>query len=1310
MKCIVVIDNRATNSEGRMLWLVLLSGAVLVALLWATAASGATAYYSFTGVGVETQSFLFDVESNLNSPDPFSMRTWHYHGGMNVAGEIIAGGGINPILRLFTGEKTLIAVDDDIDRSGADPNYDAELTWGSAAYRPTEVPLPNPLRRGSYRLELASLGSVGDGHWAIDLVSDATKFTLTGIGYENPVISWLVVGSDDPNFPAHLELSSGSNISRLIIGNTGGATADLSGSHGFAGVDIGFDPGSVGTLTLFDAGYVEAYSFGTPIGYFGEGHLTVREASEFHCDYGMVLGSEVGSVGNLTITGTNSQVDPKSITIGQRGTGFLRVEDHGKLNTSAGIFGTAIDTVAAMGGSSGTIDVDGNDSLWSSGTLYVGYGGQGIIHVINGGKIDTSGDAYIARTASAAASSVTVSGMSPQLTKATWDISNDLYIAGDQTGPSSAPFSKLAINPGGWVDVAGTTTVWSGGGSLELLGGEMETGALVVKPGATFTHTDGTLTVSGGTFDPGTTPYEIDGADALDLPVVKLANQATASIWTSSGSFNVGDDRRGRLEILSGSEVDLPHTSYPGLGVHIGQWSGGDGEVLVDGQGSQLTTPEGLYVGVQGRGVLQISGGGLVHVSSSQNIGDSSGSVGLVEVSGKDQNGTPSTLIAPGLVVGYEGHGTMSISGGALANTWLGARIAAHPAASGSSATVMDAGTLWDITGPLFVGGDYTNVGGTGALTIANGGQVTAESVKVWQPGTIELNNGGINSGGLELAGGTLRGDGDVSILSGQLTNAGIMAPGLSAGVLNINGDYVQDAAGTLDIEISGPALYQIDRLQVSGNATLGGLLDVSLIVPAGGSDVFMPSAGQTYAILTAASLGGTEFATESLPDLIGGLYFDVLYSRDTVTLAVLGVVGDYNLNGVVDAADYTVWRDTLGSTTDLRANGDDTGASAGVIDGADYLAWKTHFGIAAGSGAGAIPATSAVVEAAIPEPATGRLLLTLAAILAMANARRCWVVRFLVVAACWAALWNAPQGADAALTGHCYNGWSIVDGLIDFIAAANVADREDPNLDYWDGSPYHTWRIVPGSNSNFGVEWVGFVRVDLPGQYGFGTISDDGSQVWIDDALIVDNSELQWYDWEDNISEGDTPGASFPPLMLAAGFHSIRVRWYEQYSFSGIELWWLTPGAGTSDIPYYGENFHGINPTYNPNTNWAIVPASHLFTAIPALVGDYNSNGVVDAADYTVWRDTLGSITDLRANGDDTGASAGLIDQADFAIWKSHFGATASGSGAGASSLAATNSARAGVPEPATSWILLFALGCQGIARHMQFARHIID
>jgi hypothetical protein len=78
-----------------------------------------------------------------------------------------------------------------------------------------------------------------------------------------------------------------------------------------------------------------------------------------------------------------------------------------------------------------------------------------------------------------------------------------------------------------------------------------------------------------------------------------------------------------------------------------------------------------------------------------------------------------------------------------------------------------------------------------------------------------------------------------------------------------------------------------------------------------------------------------------------------------------------------------------------------------------------------------------------------------------------------------------------------------------------------------------------------------------------------------------------------------------------------------------------------------------------------------------PTLVGDYNGDGKVDAADYTVWRDTFGSTTDLRANGDNDGASQGVIDQADYLAWSQNFGATLA-PGAGAS-----------VPEPASACVL---------------------
>ncbi|HEY4234053.1 MAG TPA: alkaline phosphatase family protein [Lacipirellulaceae bacterium] len=56
------------------------------------------------------------------------------------------------------------------------------------------------------------------------------------------------------------------------------------------------------------------------------------------------------------------------------------------------------------------------------------------------------------------------------------------------------------------------------------------------------------------------------------------------------------------------------------------------------------------------------------------------------------------------------------------------------------------------------------------------------------------------------------------------------------------------------------------------------------------------------------------------------------------------------------------------------------------------------------------------------------------------------------------------------------------------------------------------------------------------------------------------------------------------------------------------------------------------------------------------ALVGDYNHDGHVDAADYTIWQDTKGSTTDLRADGN----GDGVVDQLDYDLWKADFNATA--------------------------------------------------
>jgi hypothetical protein len=62
-------------------------------------------------------------------------------------------------------------------------------------------------------------------------------------------------------------------------------------------------------------------------------------------------------------------------------------------------------------------------------------------------------------------------------------------------------------------------------------------------------------------------------------------------------------------------------------------------------------------------------------------------------------------------------------------------------------------------------------------------------------------------------------------------------------------------------------------------------------------------------------------------------------------------------------------------------------------------------------------------------------------------------------------------------------------------------------------------------------------------------------------------------------------------------------------------------------------------------------------FSGGEGLLGDYNNDRTINAADYTIWRDTLGSDEDFRANGNNEGASEDFIDMADYDTWKAGFG-----------------------------------------------------
>jgi hypothetical protein len=71
------------------------------------------------------------------------------------------------------------------------------------------------------------------------------------------------------------------------------------------------------------------------------------------------------------------------------------------------------------------------------------------------------------------------------------------------------------------------------------------------------------------------------------------------------------------------------------------------------------------------------------------------------------------------------------------------------------------------------------------------------------------------------------------------------------------------------------------------------------------------------------------------------------------------------------------VWRDNLGTNFDLNGSGDETGGSTGVVDEADYTLWKQHYG---DSNLG--PGGGGVTQSAVPESTTLTTSLMIAVVL----------------------------------------------------------------------------------------------------------------------------------------------------------------------------------------------------------------------------------------------------------------------------------------------------------------------------------------
>lgn len=89
-----------------------------------------------------------------------------------------------------------------------------------------------------------------------------------------------------------------------------------------------------------------------------------------------------------------------------------------------------------------------------------------------------------------------------------------------------------------------------------------------------------------------------------------------------------------------------------------------------------------------------------------------------------------------------------------------------------------------------------------------------------------------------------------------------------------------------------------------------------------------------------------------------------------------------------------------------------------------------------------------------------------------------------------------------------------------------------------------------------FFVRWTGVIRVPADGKYVFYSESDDGSRVFVEGKLLVDNGGL--HGMEEKSGE----------IELKAGDHEIKVEYFENAGEAGCKLSWESKGIEKKLIP----------------------------------------------------------------------------------------------------------------------------------------------
>lgn len=227
----------------------------------------------------------------------------------------------------------------------------------------------------------------------------------------------------------------------------------------------------------------------------------------------------------------------------------------------------------------------------------------------------------------------------------------------------------------------------------------------------------------------------------------------------------------------------------------------------------------------------------------------------------------------------------------------------------------------------------------------------------------------------------------------------------------------------------------------------------------------------------------------------------------------------------------------------------------------------------------------------------------------------------------------------------------SYIEGSVDFIYGKGQAYFENSTLFAKSGG----YLTAQGRESDAEANGYVFKDSTITGDAPDGSVylgrpwQAYSRAVFIDTRISSVINPAGWRAWSGNeltafFAEHNSMDLSGQPINV-----SQRVGWSHQLTAAEAEA-------------YSKENWLGGSDGWNP-----------VIAAFPNLPGDYNNDGLVNASDYTVWRDNLGASVTLW--GDTT---PGSVTQADYYVWRSYFGQT----------IAAPQAAAMIVPEPGSALI----------------------